>query len=77
LILGEVRRGGSKTATLDFWRVDSDLFRTLAGRGPWDPVLKGKGVQESGALLKKEVSKVHYQAIPLCHNMSQQGRRLA
>ena len=34
-ILGEVRRGGgSKTATLDFWRVDFELFRTLVGRIP-------------------------------------------
>ena len=46
-ILGEVRRGGgSKTATLDFWRVDFELFRTLVGRIPLDSVLKGKEAEE-------------------------------
>ena len=43
LILGGARRVDSKTATLDFWRVGFELFRTLAGRVPWDSVLKGKG----------------------------------
>ena len=33
-ILGEVRRGVSKTATLDFQRVDFELFGTLVGRVP-------------------------------------------
>lgn len=36
---------GSKTSTLEFWRADCELFRTLAGRIPWGTVLKGKGVQ--------------------------------
>jgi len=45
LILGEVRRGGSKTATLDLWRVDFELSRTLGRRVSWDSVLKDKGVQ--------------------------------
>ena len=53
-ILGEVRRGTSKTATLDFWRADFELFRTLVGRVSWDSVLKVKGVQEGWSLLKKE-----------------------
>ena len=52
-ILGEVRRKGSKTATLDYQRVDFEVFRTLVGRVPWDSVLKGKGVQEGWLLLKK------------------------
>ena len=51
LILGEVRRGGSKTATLDLWRVDFELSRTLGRRVSWDSVLKGKGVQEGCLLL--------------------------
>jgi len=36
---------GSKTSTLEFWRADCELFRTLVGRNPWGSVLKGKGVQ--------------------------------
>ena len=55
-IFGEVRRGVSKTATVDFWR--AELFRTLVGRVTWDSVLKGKGVQEGWLLLKKGVLEV-------------------
>jgi len=62
LILGEVRRGGSKTATL------------LVGKVPWDLALKGKGVQEHWSLLKKEVLKLQEQAFLLCCKVSQQGR---
>ena len=40
-ILNEVRRGASKTATLDFQRANYELFRTLLGRIPWESVLKG------------------------------------
>ena len=34
LILAGVRRGNSKTATLDFLRADFELFRRLVGRVP-------------------------------------------
>ena len=50
----KVWKGISKTATLDFWRADFELFRTLVGRVSWDSVLKVKGVQEGCSLLKKE-----------------------
>ena len=43
-ILGKVRKGISKTAVLDFQRVDFELFRTLVGKIPWEVVLKGRGV---------------------------------
>ena len=74
-ILGEVRRAVSKTATLDFWMGDFEHFRTLVGRVPWEPVLKGREVQEGSTLLKKEALKVQGQAVPMCQKMSQQGRR--
>ena len=45
-ILGEFRREASKTAILDFLRVDTELFKTLVGKIPWQSVLKGKVVQE-------------------------------
>ena len=57
-ILAEVRRGVSRTATLDFWRADFGLFRTLADRVPWEAVLKGRGVQEGWTFLKKEIVKL-------------------
>jgi len=77
-ILGKVRvEGGSKIATLDFWRADFELFRTLVGGVPWNSVLKGKRIQEGWLLLKKEVLKAQKQAIPLCRKMSHQGRRPA
>ena len=46
-ILGDVRRVTSKTAILNFQRADSDLFRTLVARVPWESLLKNKGVQEA------------------------------
>ncbi|KAK4827846.1 LOW QUALITY PROTEIN: hypothetical protein QYF61_021983 [Mycteria americana] len=77
LILGEVRRGVSRTATLDFWRADFGLFRGLADRVPWEAVLKGKGVQEGWTFFKKKIVKAEEQAIPMCQKTSQQGRQLA
>ena len=56
-ILGDVRRVTSKTAILNFKRVNFDLFRTLAARVPWESLLKGKGVQEAWTLLKMEILK--------------------
>ena len=76
-IQGEVRRGVSRTATLDFWRADFGLFRRLVDRVPWEAVLKGKGVQEGWAFFKKEILKAQEQAIPMCRKTSQRGRRSA
>ncbi|KAK4818760.1 hypothetical protein QYF61_018932 [Mycteria americana] len=76
-ILGEVRSGVSRTATLDFWRADFGLFRRLVDRVPWEAVLKGKVVQESWTFFKKEVLKAQEQAIPMCQKTSQWGRRPA
>jgi len=64
LILGEVRRGVSRTATLHFWRADFGLFRSLVDRVPWEVVLKGKGVQAGWTFFKKEVLKAQEQATP-------------
>ncbi|GAB0206524.1 hypothetical protein GRJ2_003118000 [Grus japonensis] len=77
LILGEVRRGVSRSATLDFWRADLGLFRGLVDRVPWEAVLKGKGVQEGWTFFRKEILKAQEQAVPTCRMTSQQGRRLA
>ncbi|GAB0210334.1 hypothetical protein GRJ2_003499200 [Grus japonensis] len=77
LIHGEVRRGTSKTATMDFRRADFGLLRTLVERVPWETVLKGKGVQEGWAFFKKEVLKAQEQAVPMCHKMNQRGRHPA
>ena len=40
------RVGVKETATLDFQRVDFELFKTLVGTVTWDSVLKGTGIQE-------------------------------
>lgn len=40
-------------------------------------VLNGKEFQEDWMLLQKKVSKLQEQAVPICHMMSQQGRRLS
>ena len=62
-ILGGVRRGNSKIATLDFRRADFELFGTLVGMAPWESILKGKGLM----LLTKEVLQVQEQEVPICH----------
>ena len=77
LILGRVKRGNSKTATLDFRRADFELFRRLVGRVPWGSVLESKGVQDGWLLFKKEVLKAQEQAVPLSRKMSRRGRRPA
>ncbi|KAK4823437.1 hypothetical protein QYF61_002123 [Mycteria americana] len=77
LIQGEVRRGVSKTTTMDFQRADFGLFRTLVERVPWETVLKGKGVQEGWTFFKKEVLKVQEQAVPVCRKTNWWGRRPA
>ena len=54
-ILGDVRRVISKTAILNFQRLDFDLFRMLVAGVPWESLLKGKVVQEAWMLLKMEI----------------------
>jgi len=49
------REGGTKTATLDFWRANFRQFRTLAGRVPWDTVLKSNGDKEDWTFLQKDI----------------------
>ena len=73
-ILAGVRRGNSKTATLDFRRADFELFRRLAGGDTWGSVLESKGVQDGWLPFKKEVLKVQEQAVPLSCKMSQHRR---
>ena len=49
-ILRETKRGVSKTATLDFWRANFDLFKRLINKIPWEAALKDMGVQEERSL---------------------------
>ena len=65
-ILGEARKGTSKTAVLEFQRTDFELLRTLVGRVPWEAVLKGRGVQEGWALFKKEILMAQKWSVPTC-----------
>lgn len=58
LILRGVRKGVSRTATLDLGRADFGLLRRLAGRVPWNAVLNGRGVQEAWTFLRKEILKM-------------------
>ncbi|KAK4823087.1 hypothetical protein QYF61_025709 [Mycteria americana] len=72
-ILGEVRRGVSRTAILDVRRADFGLFRRLVDRVPWEAVLKGKGVQEGWMFFMKEIFKAQEQAVPMYQKTSWQG----
>jgi len=71
------KRGVSKTTTMDFQRADFGMFRMLVERVPWENILKGKGVQKDWTFFKQEVLKGQEQAVPMCHKMKQQGRRLS
>ncbi|KAK4825315.1 hypothetical protein QYF61_026834 [Mycteria americana] len=77
LICGEVARGVSRTATLDFRRADFGLFRRLVERVPWEAALMGKGVQEGWTFFKEEVLKAQERAVPRCRKTSRRGRRPA
>ena len=52
LILVEPRWGVSRTATLDFWRADFHLCRTMVERVPWEVVLESVGAQEGWEYFK-------------------------
>jgi len=73
-VRGEVKRGASKTTTMDFRRADFGLFGTLVERIPWDRVLKGKGVQAGWTFFKREVLMAQEQAVPVCCKANWQGR---
>jgi len=67
---GEVMRGASKTTTMDFWRAEFGLFRTLVKRVPSEKLLKGEGVQECWTFFKEEVLKAQEQAVAMCCKMN-------
>lgn len=69
LILGQVRRGVSRPATLDFWRADFGLLWRVVDKVPWEAVLKGK---EGWTLFEKGILKAQEQAV--CRKMIKQGR---
>ena len=75
LILSEVRRRVSKTGTLDFQRVDLELFRMRVGRVPWDSVMKSLAFSPGRLDAPQEGSLRGAGAG--CRKMSQWGRRLA
>jgi len=77
LVCGEVKRGASKTTSMDFQRADFGLSRMLVERVPWERVLKGKGVQAGRTFFKEVVSKAQEQAVPVCHKTNWWGRCLA
>lgn len=62
----EVRKGASRSATLDFQRVDFHLLRRLVERLLKEIVMKGKRVQEGWMYFRKKILKVQEQAIPMC-----------
>ena len=76
-ILGEARKGVSKTTALDFRRANFSLFEALVERIPWETVLKGKGVQEGRTFFKKEILTAQDQAIPPCRKSNRRGKRRA
>jgi len=73
-VRGEVKTASTKNITMDFWRADFGLFRTLVERVPWERVLKNRGVQEGWTFFKEEVLKAQEQAVPMCHKRNRRGR---
>ncbi|XP_048789274.1 uncharacterized protein LOC125687934 [Lagopus muta] len=73
-ILVEPQRGVSRTATLDFWRADFKLFRTMVERVPW-VALESMGAQEGWEYFKEIVLKVQDLTIPMSQKMGRRARR--
>jgi len=73
-VLGEVKRGASKTTTMDFQSAVFGLLRTLVERVPSERFLKGKGVQEGWTFFKEAVLKAQEQAVTMCHKTNRRGR---
>ena len=73
----EVKRGASKTTTMDFQRADFGLFRRLTETVPCKRVLKDKGIHAGWTFFQEEVLKPQEQAVPTCHKTNRWGRRLA
>jgi len=65
-IVGEVRRGVSRTATLDFRGAGFGLCGGMVDRVPWETVLKGIAVQEGCTFFKEEMLKAWEWAVPRC-----------
>ena len=63
-ILVEPQRGVNRTATLDFWRADFTLFRTMVERVPWEVILESVGAQEGWEYFKEVILKVQELTIP-------------
>ena len=66
-ILVEPWRGVSRTASLDFWKADFNLFQTTVERVPWELVLESMGAQESWEYFKEVILKVEDLTIPTIH----------
>jgi len=73
-VCGEVKRGTSKTTTMDFHRADFGLFSTLVERVPWEGILKNKGVQEGWTFFKEIVLETQEQAVLMCCKTNWWGR---
>ena len=69
-ILVETQRGVSRTASLDFWRADFSLFRTMVERVPWKVVLESMGAQEGWEYFKEVILKVQELTVPKSGKMS-------
>ena len=69
-ILVELRRGVSRTATLDFWRADFNLFRAMVERVPWEVVLESVGAQKGWEYFKEVILKVQELTVPKSWKMS-------
>ncbi|XP_053914607.1 hyccin isoform X2 [Cuculus canorus] len=76
-VLGGIKKGVSKTVTLNFQRADFGLFRRLISKVPWETVLQGKGAHEGWALLKNEILAAQEQAIPVFRKRSRRGEKPA
>lgn len=61
----------SKPATLDLWRADFGIFRSLVDAVPWKAFLKGKEVQEGWMFLKKEILKAQELDDPMCQKINE------
>jgi len=72
--MGKVR---SIVKTLNFRKVNFQLFMELVSRMPWEMVLRDRGAEQSWQIFKDAFQKVQELSVPWCKQSGTEGKTLA
>ena len=73
-ILRDMGQVKSKVRTLNFRRVNFQLFKELVDGTPWEAALRDKGAEQSWQLFKDIFLKAQELSIPICKKSGKNGR---